>query len=140
MAMANLEKTAQLILNASDCPEAEISIVIVDDGQMAELNQTYRDRSGPTNVLAFAMRDGEFPEISPELLGDVIISADTAKREAARDRIPLSRRMTQLLVHGMLHLLGYDHERSEDEAGQMAARSGTLLAAIEAADPALLDG
>ena len=140
MAMEALEKTAQLILNASDCPEAEISIVIVDDGQMAGLNQTYRGRSGPTNVLAFAMRDGEFAEISPELLGDVIISADTAKKEAERDMISLGLRMAQLLVHGILHLLGYDHERSEDEAEQMEARSRTLLAAVEAADPTLLGG
>jgi probable rRNA maturation factor len=114
-----------------DCPEAELSIVIVDDAEIAELNQRYLQRSGPTNVLAFAMQEGEFGEISPHLLGDVVISADTAAREGREAGIPMVAHLIVLLVHGILHLLGYDHETEPAQAREMDAKSRELLALLE---------
>jgi probable rRNA maturation factor len=114
-----------------DCPEAELSIVIVDDAEIAELNQRYLQRSGPTNVLAFAMQEGEFGEISPHLLGDVVISADTAAREGREAGIPMVAHLIALLVHGILHLLGYDHETEPAQAREMDAKSRELLALLE---------
>ncbi|WP_459923776.1 rRNA maturation RNase YbeY [Desulfatiferula olefinivorans] len=108
----------------------ELSILIVDDADMAELNQTYRNKTGPTNVLSFSMREGEFGAITP-LLGDVVISADTAKREADDAGITLAERLSQLLVHGILHLVDYDHERSEADALIMETKSLELLRLIE---------
>ena len=98
---------------------------------MSLLNWEYRKRRGPTNVLAFAMREGEFAEISPELLGDVIISLPTAQREAEEAAISLDSMISRLLVHGILHLVGFDHERGEDSARDMEQQSAKLLAELE---------
>lgn len=122
---------AQVALNALGFPEAELSILIVDDAFIAELNERFLHRSGPTNVIAFPMRTGDFTDMAPLLLGDVVISADTARREAAAARSALSRRMDELLIHGILHLCGYDHERSEREFAQMQAKSDELLKIVE---------
>ena len=110
-----------------DCPDSEISILIVDDPQIEELNQQYLNRKGPTNVIAFAMREGEFSDLSPQLLGDVVISTDTAAREAQIASTSMERRFNELLVHGILHLMGYDHETSEDDARVMEDRSRELM-------------
>jgi probable rRNA maturation factor len=121
----------QVILNDLDSPDGEISIVLVDDPQIAELNEQYRSRQGPTNVIAFAMREGEFSDLTPQLLGDVVISMDTAAAEAGTAGISLDRRFRELLIHGILHLFGYDHEQSEAEARRMDAKSRILLEKVE---------
>ena len=126
-----MRQKVQAILNALDCPEGEISILIVDDPQIENLNKRYLQRSGPTNVIAFAMREGDFADINPHLLGDIVISADKAAREASAAGISLARRLDELLVHGILHLFGYDHERSAQQARRMEAESRQLLELIE---------
>lgn len=98
---------------------------------MSSLNWEYRKRQGPTNVLAFAMREGEFAEVSPELLGDVIISLPTAQREAEEAGISLDSMISRLLIHGILHLIGFDHERGEETAREMEQQSAELLAIME---------
>jgi probable rRNA maturation factor len=108
-------------------PDGEISILIVDDPYIEVLNRQYLERPGPTNVIAFAMREGAFAEIAPQLLGDVVISADTAAREAQAADMSMQRRFNELLVHGILHLCGYDHEQSEAEARRMEQKSRELL-------------
>lgn len=127
---ATIEPRAQAILNALGCPEKELSILLVDDQQIAGLNARYLGREGPTNVIAFPMQEGEFADISPDLLGDVVISVDTAAREGALAGIGVEARTVELLVHGVLHLLGYDHEQDEDEARRMEEKSATVLKAI----------
>ena len=98
---------------------------------MASLNKEYRNRRGSTNVLAFAMREGEFADISPDLLGDVIISLPTAQREAEAAGISLDTMISRLLVHGILHLVGLDHEEGEDAAREMERRSSELLGILD---------
>lgn len=105
--------------------------MLVDDEQMSSLNWKYRGRQGPTNVLAFAMRDGEFGDIAPQLLGDVIISLPTAQREAEEEGLSLDSTISRLLVHGILHLVGFDHEKGEDAAREMEQRSTELLAQLD---------
>lgn len=112
-------------------PESELSIVLVDDEQMSSLNWKHRRRQGATNVLAFAMREGEFGDISPQLLGDVIISLPTAQREAEEAGLSLGSTISRLLVHGILHLVGFDHEKGEDAARDMEQRSTELLAQLD---------
>ena len=106
----------------------------MDDPQITELNQQYLNRKGPTNVIAFAMREGEFSDLSPHLLGDVVISMDTAAREAERAAMSMERRFQELLVHGILHLMGYDHETSEEEARIMEDKSEELMKRIQNVD------
>jgi probable rRNA maturation factor len=128
---------AQTILDALGCHDAELSVLIVDDEQIAELNRTYLDRSGPTNVIAFSMREGEFPDINRQLLGDVVISVETAQKEAALSDISMESRLSQLMVHGILHLVGYDHEQTEAQARRMEKKGRELELLIE---PGLRDG
>lgn len=126
----SIQKTAKRILNALDCPDAQLSILIVDDAQIAELNQTYLNHAGPTNVISFPMREGDFADITPELLGDVVISADTAHREAMDAGMEFVQRFNALLIHGILHLIGYDHVNSAEEAAIMEAKTEELIALI----------
>ena len=125
-----IQQTVQVILNALGCPEGEISILLVDDPQIEVLNRQYLNRQGPTNVIAFAMREGEFSHLTPHLLGDVVISVDTTAKEAHDAGLSVTRRLNELLVHGILHLFGYDHEDCESEARRMEAKSRELLELI----------
>lgn len=84
-------------------------MVLVDDAAMAVLNRTYRGLAGSTDVLAFPMIEGRFREVSPDLLGDVVISTETARRQAKAAGSGLREELALLLVHGILHLVGYDH-------------------------------
>ena len=110
-----------------DFPDGEISILLVDDPQIEKLNLKYLSRKGPTNVIAFAMREGEFSHLTPHLLGDVVISTDTVAKEAQSSGVSLERRFDELLVHGILHLLGYDHQTSIQDAQAMEKISRQLL-------------
>jgi probable rRNA maturation factor len=118
-----------------DCPDAELSILIVNDRQIAKLNRQHLNRKGPTNVIAFPMREGHFSEITPNLLGDVVISVETAERERQEAGIGLQERFNQLLIHGILHLLGYDHESEESEALAMEEKARELIQIINREDP-----
>ncbi len=106
--------------------------MLVDDLQIAAMNRAYLSREGPTNVIAFPMQEGRFAHLSPHLLGDVVISADTAWREAQTAGLGLDERLTQLVVHGLLHLCGYDHEHDAAGARRMAAKSRQLMEALRA--------
>ena len=112
------------------CPDAELSVLIVDDARMADLNREYRSRPGPTNVIAFAMQEGAFADITPDLLGDVVISTEYVDREAREMGLSFTRRFDEMLIHGILHLVGYDHERGPAEAKRMETRTDELLNAI----------
>lgn len=126
-----MRTTAQAVLDALGFPDGELSILIVDDADIADLNETYLHRTGPTNVIAFPMREGDFPQISPQMLGDVAISAETARREAGAAGIPFRERFVQLLVHGVLHLFGYDHEGPEAAAAEMDRKTRELMGVVD---------
>jgi probable rRNA maturation factor len=88
----------------------ELSIVLTGDDQIQELNRLYRGKNRPTDVLAFAMSEGEFADFSGKMLGDVIVSVPTARRQARERGATLLEETTMLLAHGLLHLLGWDHD------------------------------
>jgi probable rRNA maturation factor len=110
------------ILSVLGCEDAEISIVIVDDEEITRLNRLYFQRQGPTNVISFPMQGGKTEEIQPQILGDVVISADTARRQASAAGIETEEEILFLLVHGILHLVGYDHEGPAAERREMEAK------------------
>lgn len=118
-----------------DSPDSELSILLVDDEQISELNARYLHRKGPTNVIAFPMQSGDFSDINPLLLGDVVISVETAFREGAATGISGLQRVVELLVHGVLHLMGYDHETTESEAVRMEEESQKLLRTLKTRVP-----
>ncbi len=106
-------------------------MVIVDDDEIAELNERYLGHPGPTNVIAFPMQEGDFAHINPGLLGDVVISAQTAEREGQAAGMDFLHRFDQLLIHGILHLCGYDHEKSLEEEERMETKSRELWETIQ---------
>ncbi len=122
---------ARDILNALDCHDVQLSVLITDDMEIAALNKQYLGRTGPTNVIAFPMREGEFSDIAPELLGDVVISIETTEKEAKETGMKFETRFSELLIHGILHLLGYDHENDEQQAREMEEKSRDLLFLIQ---------
>jgi probable rRNA maturation factor len=128
--LRRIRGAAQTLLNALKHPDAELSLLFVGDRRIAELNRAFLGREGPTNVIAFPMRSGRFGHLSPNLLGDVVISVDTAHREAIRAGLEMEARLTQLMVHGVLHLCGYDHEHDRREARRMNAKSRWLVKQI----------
>ena len=123
-----LEKLAGHILRSVGEAEAMLSLEIVGDGRMRRLNRTFRHRDKTTDVLAFATREGPGPPSL--LLGDIVISLHQAIRQAREHQQDIDHELVVLLIHGVLHLCGYDHERSEGEARWMARRERALLQAI----------
>ena len=110
-----------------ECPDCEISILLVDDSQIETMNKRYLGRNGPTNVISFPMAEGDFGGIRPRVLGDVVISLETAKREAEEAGISFNEIIDFFLIHGILHLSGYDHETSDAEARVMEAKEEEIL-------------
>ncbi|UCF88821.1 MAG: rRNA maturation RNase YbeY [bacterium] len=100
---------AEKILKDSGRSDAELSLLITDDEEIRSLNRDYRGIDHPTDVLSFSQLEGEGPAVTP-MLGDVVISWETAERQALELECPLEEEMKRLLVHGILHLLGHDHE------------------------------
>lgn len=128
--------TLAAIYDEEDGP-AELSVVLADDALVHRLNREYRGKDKPTNVLSFALTEADEPEPgegAPVLLGDVILAFETVEREAVEQNKTPADHMTHLVVHGVLHLLGYDHE-TDDEAEEMEALETRLLATLGIADP-----
>jgi pyridoxine 5-phosphate synthase len=123
--LARLRRSAETLLGLTGHGLSELSILLVADPAMQELNRHYRGKNKPTNVLSFPMQEGR-DLADGTLLGDIVISCDTAAREARELKTPLRQRLNWLLIHGLVHLLGYDHERSAAEATLMAAREQEL--------------
>jgi probable rRNA maturation factor len=122
---------ARKILSVSGCPDAQLSILIVDDLQIQEINRDYLNKDRPTNVISFAMQEGEGGGVQPDLLGDVVISAETAARDAKEAGTSFESELYFLLLHGILHLLGYDHERgTQEEAERMEAREREVFSIL----------
>ncbi len=106
----------------------EVSFLLTDDARIHELNKVYRHKDKPTDVLAFAMREGEHGALAGDVLGDVIVSIPTARRQASERDAALVDEVTMLLAHGLLHLLGWDHDTPSKDR-RMRAETDRLCAA-----------
>ncbi len=113
----------------------EVSFLLADDRKMRELNRAYRGKDKPTNVLSFAALDEARPKPgTPWLLGDVVLASGVIAREAKEQAKSLEQHLSHMAVHGMLHLLGYDHE-DHDDAEEMEALEIAALAGMGIANP-----
>ena len=120
---------AEACLGVLKKSDHELSIVLTDDAHIRELNREYRDKDEPTDVLSFGQMEGD-PFVAPiPVLGDLVISLQTAQRQATSIGHPLGAEVRILLVHGLLHLLGHDHIEDE-ERSEMAEAEDTLLVAL----------
>jgi probable rRNA maturation factor len=123
-----VRRSLKRLLRELNCKDSEISILLVDDHQIREINKTYLKRDCPTNVISFAMQEGSFGHIHPEILGDIIFSAETAARDALTGHLDFMDEVDFLLIHGLLHLLGFNHENTgADEAERMKKRERELF-------------
>jgi len=127
--VAGLRRRARQILSAIGQTRAELSVALVDDAEIAALNARWRDRARPTDVLSFSLVEGDFADHRGGLLGDVVISVETAARQAAERHRALDEMVTRLLIHGVLHLIGHDHEE-EGEARRMAGEERRIWQAL----------
>jgi len=107
-----IRSTVRTLLNIMDCADKELSISFVDDKTIQQLNKNYLRRDNSTNVLSFSLQEGKFGNINPNILGDIVISAETAQRDAAVGDLSLSEEIYFLIIHGLLHLLGFNHENT----------------------------
>jgi len=126
----NFQKIADYLLLRNELSDFNVNIVFTDDGYIADLNKRYRNINAPTNVLSFPFQDDHQsldPAFPSKELGDICISVDTARKEAAEYNQTMQHRLNWLLVHGFLHLLGYDHERSKKDAKQMLSKEKQLI-------------
>lgn len=122
-----VHRAVLVTVNAHHIEDYEVSVLLTDDFHMTELNLEYRGIDAPTDVLAFAMCEAEDNElISHNMLGDVVISLETAERQATTEKHSLEEEVAFLTVHGMLHLLGYDHQ-TQEEAAVMFNKQETIL-------------
>ncbi len=122
-------RRCEAVLAAAEVPDAELSVALVSDDEIAELNRTYRAKEGPTDVLSFSLLEGDHADWRGVMLGDVIISVPTAQRQAHELGHDLDEELLRLLIHGVLHLLGFDHE-VDAEAEVMEAREREVRAAV----------
>ncbi len=116
--------------------EPEITVRIVDEAESHQLNLTYRGKDKPTNVLSFPFEGPD--EVELPLLGDLVICRQVVEREAQEQGKPLTAHWAHMVVHGSLHLLGYDHIE-EDEAEEMESLESQIMRSLGFADPYLLD-
>lgn len=111
-----------------------VGVVLTDDAEQRRLNHAYRGIDKPTNVLSFALGEAPAARGVPLLLGDVVLACETVAREAAEQKKPVSDHLRHLVVHGVLHLCGFDHENAT-EAAIMEAREVEILKSLGVADP-----
>jgi len=117
-------------------PEAEVTVRVVDEAESHELNLTYRGKDKPTNVLSFPFEAP--PQVELPLLGDLVICRQVVEREALEQAVPLEAHWAHMVVHGCLHLLGYDHIL-DDEAEEMEALEAEIMQSLGYPDPYLAE-
>ncbi len=130
-----LQKTAELLKLAD---ETEISVLLVDNATIRELNRDYRAKDAPTDVLSFPLEEEREDEAEPavtggpsaRMLGDIVISVEKAVEQATEYGHSVERELAFLAIHGLLHLLGHDHEKGETAKQAMRAEEKRILAAL----------
>jgi probable rRNA maturation factor len=123
-----LRRSLKRLLKELQRENDEVNVIFVDDEQIQSINREYLDRDRPTNVISFAMTEGVGGALHPEILGDIVISAETAARDAATGDLTLMEEMEFLMIHGLLHLIGYNHEKcSQKEVERMQKKERELF-------------
>lgn len=125
---ALIKKRVELMLTSLQMQKSEVSILVTDDEEIRILNREYRDTDKATDVLSFAMQEGEGARFAGDVLGDIVLSAPTAARQAREAKRPLRDEATMLLAHGLLHLLGWDHATAAEDR-KMRAKTDVLCVA-----------
>lgn len=127
------------ILKILDCADKEISLSFVDDEKIKQLNKQYLGKDKATNVLSFSLREDEYGNINPQILGDIVISVETAQKDAIQGNLTIAQEIDFLIIHGLLHLLGYDHENTtKKETSKMRKKERELFNIVNGSDIKLI--
>ena len=125
-----LENQIKTILPLLNCKNKELSILLTNDKKIQELNKQYRNKNISTDVLSFSQSEGEENGLEHNLLGDIVISITTAMRQSSEHNLSIDEEIVLLIIHGILHLLGFDHERSDEEGTYMKEKTSELFGLI----------
>ncbi len=124
----DIESLVEKIMVNLECQDQEVSILLTEDAQIRQLNQQFRNIDQATDVLSFPQNTEDDPSLPGELLlGDIAVSLDTAEAQAKEHNLSFKEEVILLLIHGILHLLGYDHEISEQEEIKMRSKTRELF-------------
>jgi rRNA maturation RNase YbeY len=121
-----VRKITEDLLTSLRLPDRDLSVLFVDNKKIRDLNKQFFDKDYPTNVISFSYIDG----LPSEVMGDIVISLERAREEAVSLSIPFHERLFALIVHGIVHILGYDHVKDKNEARKMRYREKKLLAFV----------
>ena len=134
--LRRLRRDSRALLRAFRLNRAELGVALVSDGQMKRLNRLHRSLNTPTDVLSFPIYEqrSEIPDTRESLLGDIVINLDAAKRQSSLYGLTFHNEVRRLLVHGFLHLLGYDHERNSYQQKKMRRQENELRNTLETLD------
>jgi probable rRNA maturation factor len=128
-----IKKIAAVTVERLDIRNAFITIIVTDDAYIRNINREFRGLNEPTDVISFSNRENPFPEIDPsqEEIGDIYISLERAERQSHEYRETLLDEVKRLIIHGILHLIGYDHERSDEDEELMLQKEDELIGFID---------
>ena len=134
-----IRNTVLKILKILNCADKEISLSFVDDENIKQLNKQYLGKDKATNAISFSLREGEYSNINPQILGDIIVSVETAQRDALYGKLTIAQEVDFLIIHGILHLLGYNHENTtKKETNKMRQKEKELFNAINGCNVMLI--
>ena len=134
-----IRSTIFKILKILDCADKEISLSFVDDIKIKQLNKQYLGKDKATNVLSFSLQEDEYGNINPQILGDIVISVETAQKDAVYGNLTVDQEINFLIIHGLLHLLGYDHENTtKKETSKMRKKERELFNIVNGSDIKLI--
>ena len=131
LSSTTIRRRLEAMLVHLQMPKAEVSVLLTDDDEIQNLNRDYRETDKPTDVLSFSMLEGEGARFAGDVLGDIVLSIPTASRQAREAKRPLLDEATMLVAHGLLHLLGWDHQTAAEDR-KMRARTDELCIAAGA--------
>jgi probable rRNA maturation factor len=126
-----LVKLTREVLARLGSNDSELSLLLVDNIGIQELNKSYLGKNSPTDVLSFSMSEGAFGNVNSNILGDVVLSLEKAKELANQKETPLKTVIANLLIHGILHLHGYDHERGLEDEKKMDKEAQSLFGFVK---------
>ena len=134
-----IRSTVLKVLKILDCADKEISLSFVDDENIKKLNKQYLGKDKATNVLSFSLQEGEYGDINPQILGDIIVSVETAQSDALYGKLTIAQEIDFLIIHGILHLLGYNHENTtKKESNKMQQKEKELFNKINCLNKAFI--
>lgn len=126
--LRRIRRSLREIKKTLGCLQQEISLLFVDDEGIREINRQYLNRDYPTNVISFALQEGAFGHLNSLLLGDIVVSVERALQDAHAGDVSFDDAMDYFLIHGLLHLLGYDHEGPDEcRALKMQAKEDEIF-------------